>query len=354
MDKELEKRNRALKYLGRTLKGKEKFIFSKLGNELTLITTKLCNLNCPFCYDKANVKDKESLKNLSKELTSEEIIRLISLCKNLGVNNVRLTGGEALLKKGFFGILKICKEMNVSLCSNGLILEKNLDRLIKTHPKKLHIHLSLEGIKTHKKYRVGSNPHQIINLASKIKKQCPFIKGSINTVINKDNIYELAKIYNLLKNTKIDRWTISFPRLVENALEKNFQVPNITELCRESNRLLRLYEKDKKPFDMTISYFYKYELTKKSNYTPPNLKLNQHPCLPDCNGAKGLIIDFLGNILDCLTLKPFLKKPINIKKFLSKKVQQLKSLCLFFINLFKVNSIDLNLKIKKSVSIAGI
>ncbi|MEM4270942.1 MAG: hypothetical protein QXO70_02500 [Candidatus Pacearchaeota archaeon] len=69
MDKKLKDRNNALKYLGRTLKGKERFIFSKLGNELTLIITKLCNLNCPFCYDKANIQNKKSLKNLNRELT---------------------------------------------------------------------------------------------------------------------------------------------------------------------------------------------------------------------------------------------------------------------------------------------
>ncbi|MEM4270943.1 MAG: SPASM domain-containing protein [Candidatus Pacearchaeota archaeon] len=209
--------------------------------------------------------------------------------------------------------------MNVSLCSNGLILDRNLDKIIKIHPAKLHIHLSLEGIKAHKKYRIGSDPYQIIKLASKIKRKYPFIKVSINTVINEDNVYELVKTYNLLKHTKIDRWTISFPRLVKNALEKNFRVPSIDVLYRESNKLLSLYEKDKKPFDMTISYLYKYELAKKSKYTSPNLKLNSHPCLPDCNGTRGLIIDSFGNILDCLTLKPFLKKPVNIKKFLSKK-----------------------------------
>ncbi|HQJ57154.1 MAG TPA: radical SAM protein [Caldisericia bacterium] len=319
INKEIEKRNNALKYLGKTLKGKERFIFSKLGNELTLITTKLCNLNCPFCYDKANIQDKKSLKKLNKELNSEEIKRLINVCKRIGVNSIRLTGGEALLKNGFFDILNACKDMEVSLCSNGLILEKNLNKIVKVHPEKLHIHLSLEGIDAHKKYRRGSDPYKIIKLASKIKKTYPFVKVSINTVISEDNVYELIKTYKLLRHTKIDRWTISFPRLVKNALEKNFRVPNIKTLCQESNKLLRLYEKDRKPFNMTISYIYKYELHKKENYTPPNLELNQHPCLPNCNGARGLIIDSFGNVLDCLTLKPFLKKPVNIKKLLSKK-----------------------------------
>lgn len=319
MDSELEKKNNALKYLGRTSRGKEKFIFSKLGNELTLITTKLCNLNCPFCYDKANIFDKVQFKKVKDELTSKQIADLIRLCKKIGVKSVRLTGGEAILKPGFFEILKACANMEVSLCSNGLVLDKYLTRIMKIHPRRLHIHLSLEGLETHKAYRVGSDPYKIIELALLIKKKYPRVYVSINTVINKDNIHELVKTYEFLKNAKINRWTISFPRLVENALERNFRVPIIRELVLESKKLLKEYEKDKKPFDMTISYFYKYEFSKKEKYLTPNLKLSNHPCLPNCNGGRGLIVDSFGNILDCLTLKPFMKKPVNIKSFLSKK-----------------------------------
>lgn len=341
---ELKKKNAALKYLGRTVRGKKRFVFSKLGNELTLITTKLCNLNCPFCYDKANIYDKNVLKNIKSELNWKQMVNLIAICKRLGVNNIRLTGGEAVLKEGFFEILKACDGMYVSLCSNGLVLKKYLDKIIEIHPKDLHVHLSLEGLETHYQYRRGSNPYDVINLASFIKRQHPHVKVSINTVINKDNIYELSGVYALLKNANIDRWTISFPRLVENALERNFKVPNISNLIRETKKLLTLHYLNKKPFEMTISYFYKYELSKKNTYKKPDLKLAQHPCLPDANGTRGLIVDSFGNILDCLTLKPMLKKPVNLKKMLSKKNLSVED---FILTLYKsLNSKFYDLKFK--------
>ena len=55
MEPTIDQKNKALRYLGRTTESKKKYVFSKLGNELTLITTKICNLNCPYCYDKANL-----------------------------------------------------------------------------------------------------------------------------------------------------------------------------------------------------------------------------------------------------------------------------------------------------------
>ncbi len=318
MDQEIEKKNKALKYLGQTIKDKKRFIFSKLGNELTLITTKACNLNCPFCYDKANIHDKKYLSKIKEELTSEEIINLIKVCKKIGMNNIRLTGGEALLKPNFFKIIKACDGIYITLCSNGLELKKNLNKLIRLHKRDLHIHISLDGLETHKKYRVGSNPYDIIELLYFIKKKYPKVMVSINTVLNKENIYELLDIYKLIKDSKIDRWTISFPRLVENALEKNFKLPNIKDLCKEFNKLIKSYFKEK-PFSLSFSYFYKFEIHEKSKYKIPSIKIAEHPCLPDANGTKGLIIDSFGNIIDCLVLKPLLDKAINIKEILKKK-----------------------------------
>ncbi|MFH1065931.1 MAG: radical SAM protein [Nanoarchaeota archaeon] len=311
MDIETEKRNNALKHLSRTIKGKKRYAFSKLGNELTLITTKKCNLNCPFCYDKAN------LFQIEKEMSPDQIIRLIRICKKMGVKKVRFTGGEALLKDRFMDILKECEGIFVILCSNGLILREKLPLILRMHnPKDLHIHVSMDGTETHKKYRKGSDPYDILRILKQIKKISPETEISVNTVLNKDNIYELVELYSLLKSVKPNRWTISFPRMVDNALKRDFTLPLISDTVIEFNSLIKKYYADKKPFNMSFSYFYKFELMDKATYTSPKIDLSQHPCLPDANGAKGLVIDSFGNIIDCLVLKP-LKKPINLKKLLN-------------------------------------
>jgi len=346
-DEGLIRKNKALRYLGKSKKDKQRFIFSKLGNEITIITTKLCNLNCPYCYDKANINDKDFLSKFKEELTSNQVTHLIKTLKKIGVNNIRLTGGEALLKQGIFNILEECQGMFVTLCTNGLILKENLNKIIQIHPKDLHIHLSLDGIESHKKFRMGSDPYQIVELAKKIKKEHPEIYVSINTVLNKENIYELLQIYNLLKDAKIDRWTVSFPRLVKNALEKNFQLPKIKNLVSEFKKLIIEYYKDKKPVKFTFSYFYKFELLDRKLYHKPRINSMEHPCLPDASGAKGIIIDSFGNILDCLVLKPVLGNPINIKKVLEKDNLGVKELMSFLFKSLKSPFYDLKLRERK-------
>jgi len=312
MDKNIVAKNDVLKYLGKTSKGNNKFIYSKLANELILILTKRCNLNCPFCYDKANLFEDKKLKS---ELSTQEVKQLIKMCKEVGVKNIRLTGGEPILRNDFLDILSECNGMYVSLCTNGLILKDKITEIVNCHPDDLHIHLSLDGIENHKRVRVGSDPYEIISLIRYIKKTNPKIKVSVNTVISDKNYLELLELYNQLKSTNLDRWTISYPRLINYAKNHNFRVPISEEYSKIIKELILKYYSDNKPFAMSISYFYKHEFNNIKNYTVPKITNSAHPCLPDANGARGLIIDSFGNIIDCLALTPE-KKPINIRSVL--------------------------------------
>jgi len=66
-------------------------------------------------------------------LTFEEIIRIVKIMSALGVRNVRVTGGEPLLRKGapiFLNELKnISGIENVTLTTNGVLLGEYLDEL---------------------------------------------------------------------------------------------------------------------------------------------------------------------------------------------------------------------------------
>ena len=61
--------------------------------------TEACNLKCIHCYAEAGEK-------LPKELPTEEIINLIDKIAKNGSSYILLTGGEPLLHKDFFKIMK--------------------------------------------------------------------------------------------------------------------------------------------------------------------------------------------------------------------------------------------------------
>ncbi len=68
-------------------------------------------------------------------LTFEEIARLVGVLAGMGVADVRLTGGEPLVRRGFPRLVQMLKgidELNeVSLTTNGFLLERDAEALVR-------------------------------------------------------------------------------------------------------------------------------------------------------------------------------------------------------------------------------
>jgi len=89
---------------------------------LRLSVTELCNLRCRYCMPEEGI-DK---KHHDEMLTEDEMIRAVEVAASLGVNKLRITGGEPLLKKN---ILSICRRAaavpgirEVCMTTNGMRL----------------------------------------------------------------------------------------------------------------------------------------------------------------------------------------------------------------------------------------
>ncbi|GAA4869109.1 GTP 3',8-cyclase MoaA [Kitasatospora terrestris] len=99
--------------------------FGRRAVDLRVSLTDRCNLRCTYCMP------EEGLQWLAKPdlLTDEEIVRLVSIAvRDLGVREVRFTGGEPLLRPGLVGIVDACARLEprpeLSLTSNGIGLSK--------------------------------------------------------------------------------------------------------------------------------------------------------------------------------------------------------------------------------------
>jgi cyclic pyranopterin phosphate synthase len=76
--------------------------FGRVATDLRVSLTDRCNLRCSYCMP------AEGLEWLADErlLTDDEIVRLIRIAvEHLGVEEVRFTGGEPLLRRGLEGIV---------------------------------------------------------------------------------------------------------------------------------------------------------------------------------------------------------------------------------------------------------
>ena len=98
---------------------------------IRLSITDVCNFKCGYCLPNGYQVDKSDNR---KFLHLDEIRRLAKVFSKLGVNKIRLTGGEPTVRKDFFDIIKILKNeaeiKKVVITTNGYHLDEKAKMLV--------------------------------------------------------------------------------------------------------------------------------------------------------------------------------------------------------------------------------
>jgi GTP 3',8-cyclase len=94
--------------------------FGRVHTDLRVSLTDKCNLRCTYCMP------AEGLAWLPRQevLTDDEVVRAVRVAVGLGVRDVRLTGGEPLVRPGVVDIIRRLAELNprprLSMTTNGI------------------------------------------------------------------------------------------------------------------------------------------------------------------------------------------------------------------------------------------
>lgn len=104
--------------------------FGRVATDLRVSLTDRCNLRCTYCMP------AEGLPTLPKDsvMTREEIVRLVGIAtRDLGVRQVRFTGGEPLLRRDLVDVVRECAALpdrpELSLTTNAVGLESRAGAL---------------------------------------------------------------------------------------------------------------------------------------------------------------------------------------------------------------------------------
>jgi cyclic pyranopterin phosphate synthase len=104
--------------------------YGRVATDLRVSLTDRCNLRCTYCMP------EEGLDWLAKPelLTDDEVVRLVEVAvTRLGVDEIRFTGGEPLLRRGIVDIVSRTTELQprpqVSLTTNGIGLARQAEAL---------------------------------------------------------------------------------------------------------------------------------------------------------------------------------------------------------------------------------
>ncbi len=99
--------------------------------DLRVSVTDRCNLRCSYCMPKEVFGRDHRFLPRSEMLTFEEIERLAGLFVSLGVEKIRLTGGEPLLRADLPQLVRMLRALPVDLAltTNGLLLADHAEAL---------------------------------------------------------------------------------------------------------------------------------------------------------------------------------------------------------------------------------
>ena len=103
--------------------------FNRRINYLRISVTDRCNLRCTYCMPESGIK----LMDHSDIISYEEIAEVVKISVQMGVDKVRLTGGEPLARKGIVDLVGMIAQIpgvkDFGLSTNGITLKKHAKAL---------------------------------------------------------------------------------------------------------------------------------------------------------------------------------------------------------------------------------
>ncbi|MBK5192467.1 MAG: GTP 3',8-cyclase MoaA [Flavobacteriaceae bacterium] len=163
--------------------------FGRPHTYLRISLTDRCNLRCFYCMPEEGIELMEKPNIMSLE----EIINLTRIFRDLGVETVRLTGGEPLVRKNFGFLAEELAKLGVTLkiTTNGIMLDKYLDLFQKIGLRKISLSLdTLDKAKsvfiTKRDYfeRILKNLEKALQMDMQVKLNIVLIKGVNDNEIN--------------------------------------------------------------------------------------------------------------------------------------------------------------------------
>jgi cyclic pyranopterin phosphate synthase len=169
--------------------------FGRVHNNLRISVTDRCNLRCTYCMPEEVV-----FMERDEILTFEEIARVVRIAVPLGIDKVRLTGGEPLMRKGLSQLIEMLSRVeglkDIGLTTNGLLLAEQADRFFQAGLRRINISIdTLDPSRFHQLTRRDGLDKVIDGI--KAAKRAGFSPVKINAVsirgITEDEVVPLAQ-----------------------------------------------------------------------------------------------------------------------------------------------------------------
>ena len=267
-------------------------------NYLRVSVTDRCDLRCVYC-----MKEKMNFLPKNEVLSLEEIERLCDNFIELGVEKIRLTGGEPLVRKD---VLTLIKNLNkkksttnlkeITLTTNGSLLKKYAKDLKQNGINRINV--SLDTI-IEEKYKEITRFGKLANVIEGIEEAIKHnIKVKINTVVFKNfNEDQTKELINWCNNKLIDLTFIEVMPMSDTDMPRHMQFVSLDKIYSNLENTFN-FEKSSHKTGGPSQYYTSSKLNIKVGFITP---LSNNFCA-SCNRVR---ISSTGKLYMCLGQNEF-------------------------------------------------
>lgn len=284
-----------------------------------IFVTYRCNYDCVFCNFPQRAK--ENLESRLKELTTEELKRVIDDFAEIGTTGIGFTGGEPLIRPDMCELITYARKKGLftHLSHNGFFTAKRnvAEAILDSGLESINISLDGTNAQTHDLLRGTPGAFEkavmgIKNLASLRKKHKNKIQIMTTCVITERNLDEIIDLVYFVKGLGADR--IGFMPVQDLAVQGDpkkrptrFKVKNLKRASQVVEALIALKRsgfKDGFSIDTTVDYLKLFNDSFAGKLLP----------LPCFAGYVTYAIDPYGNIYPCFSWIEMKRSAANIRE----------------------------------------
>jgi len=203
--------------------------FNRPINYLRISVTDRCNLRCIYCLPPEGI----SLLHHSEILTYEEIAVIARLAVELGINKIRLTGGEPLVRARLRELVALLSRIDgiddISLTTNGVLLKQYAGELKQAGLNRVNV--SLDSLQEDKFARITRrNRLEGVLQGIETAKACGLNPVKVNMVVMRD--INDNEVVDFAKLTITGGWHVRFIELMPFATDNP---PDVHSIGGETN-----------------------------------------------------------------------------------------------------------------------
>jgi PqqA peptide cyclase len=159
-----------------------------------------CPLHCPYCSNPLNLADYR------EELTLEEWTRVLAEARDLGVMQLHLSGGEPLQRRDLVSIVAHARQLGfyTNLITSALGLTPALAERLKTAGLD-HVQISIQAAEPELSDQIAGTPSYQRKVAAARAVKALGFPLTLNVVLHRDNIDQIAAIVALAEELEADR-----------------------------------------------------------------------------------------------------------------------------------------------------